>query len=108
MDRVGHEGQLAGAERGTDQRRLDVEDPVSEAVRRAGRAVVRLVGVQHMDLAAKASSARAAVAESLHAGGGDSDRIGVVAMGLERARRQVDLGALDPLGALAEPDRVRL
>jgi hypothetical protein len=67
---------------------------------------VRLVGVQDMELPGQADPARAAVAEGLHAGGGDADRVGVVPVRLERARGQVDLRPLQTRRPGPEADRV--
>ena len=49
----------------------------------AGAAVVRLVRVQHDDLARRADFGHAAIVEGLHADVGQADGIGVVAMLVE-------------------------
>ena len=56
LHRVRDERQRAAAERFANQRRCDVEDPVAEAVGGSRRAVVRLVGMENMQLTRKADS----------------------------------------------------
>ena len=107
LDGIGDERQRATGEGVADELGRDVEDPVAEAVVGPRGAVVRLVGMQDVQLTGQADTARAAVAKGLHAGGRDADRVGVVPVRLERARGEVDLGALDAVRARSEPDRVR-
>ena len=84
-----------------------VEDPIAEAVVGSCRAVVLLVGVQDVELTGQADTARAAVAERLHTGDCDADRIGVVPVRLERGRTEAYLCTLDPVRPRAEPHRLR-
>lgn len=90
---IGDEGQRSAAQRGLHQRRVQVEDPVAEALAGAGRAVVHLVGVQHVPLAGQAEPLFAPVAERLHAREREPDRVGVVAV---RRERLVDQGRRQP------------
>jgi hypothetical protein len=50
-DRVGDERQAPGVEGTLDECRIDVENPVSEAVRRPGHTVMHFVGMQDVALA---------------------------------------------------------
>ena len=95
------------AEGAPDELGRDVEDPVTEAVLGSRAAVVRLVGMQDVQLTGQADTLRAAVAKALHAGRRDADPVGVVPVRIEPARREVDLGALDAVSARSKPDRVR-
>ena len=101
-------GRLALSNWGTaeDEFGRDVEGAVAEAVVGSRGSVVGLIGVGNDDLPREAHAPGAAITERLHAGCGDADRIGVVAMGLERERSQVHLGALDPRGSGTEANRV--
>ena len=56
LDGVGDERQRPAAERATDERRCQVEDPVAEAVLGRRGAVVRLVGVEDVQLAGQADA----------------------------------------------------
>ena len=106
LDRVGHERQRAAVERLADELGCEIQDPVAEAVVGSRGAVVGLVGVQDVQLAGQADPACAAVAERLHAGGGDADRVAVVPVRRVRRVREVHLGQLETGGAGPEPDRV--
>ena len=101
---IGDEGERASAERGGDQLGRDVEDPVSESGVRPGRAVVRLVGMEDVELARQADPALAAVVKALDARGRDANSVGVVAMRFEAHACEKHLGALDPRGRGPEPD----
>jgi hypothetical protein len=107
LHRVGDERQRAVAERVADELGRDVEDPVAEAGVGARRAVVDLVGMEHVQLPGQADAARAAVAERLHARGGDADGVRVVPVRREGQLGQVHLGALDAGRGRPEPDRLR-
>lgn len=102
----GTNGSGPAVERVADDLGRDVDGAVPEAVVRSGGPVVRLVGMQDRQLAGQADAPRAAVAERLHPGGGEADRIGVVPVRLERAGGQVHLGALEADRARSEPNRV--
>src|SRR6184192_3175318 len=64
------------------------------------------VAMEHVKLTGQANTARTAVMERLHPGGGDADRIRVVAVRLEEMGGEIDLCALDPARSRSEPDRV--
>ena len=83
------------ADRTLDRGRIDVEDPIAESGLGAGGAVVQLVRMQHMRVAGEAMAARAAIADRLHAGRGDADRVGVVPMRRERPSGERGFQALD-------------
>jgi hypothetical protein len=68
---------------------------------------MQLVGVQDHELSRKRDAPRAAIAERLHAGRGDADRVRVVPMRLERPAREEDLGAFEAGRARPEADQVR-
>ena len=106
LDRIGHKRQRGTVESIADEFRRDVQDAVAEAVVGSGGAVVRLVGMQDVQLTGQADAARATVAERLYAGCGDADRVGVVPVRLERAVGQVHLRALQAGRPRPEPNRV--
>jgi hypothetical protein len=106
LDGLGDEWQRASVERPADELGRQVEDAVAEAVVGSGGAVVGLVGMQDVQLPGQADPPRAAVAERLHAGGGDADRVGVVPVRLERAGGEVHLEAFQAGRAGPQPDRV--
>ena len=85
-----------GRERLAQKLGLDIQDAVGEAGVGRGLAVVRLVGIQEVQLAGQADVAPAPVAKGLHAGRGDPDRVGVVPVRREPAGRKVHLRALEP------------
>jgi len=98
---------MAHPRRRVDARGRHVDDAVAEALRRAGAPVVRLIGVQHHDLAGQGDPGRAPIVEGLHADVGEADGIGVVAMGvvakpgepgLERLHAVRELPAAEPVG----------
>jgi len=107
VDRIGHERQSATTQCIANQLGCDVEDPIAEPVAGSSGSVVRLVGMQNVQLARKAYMARAAVAKGLNAGGRDPYRVRVVAMELICARVQLHLSALDAVRGGPKPDRVR-
>jgi hypothetical protein len=90
-----------------DEHRLDIEDSIPESRRGSGRAVVCLIRMQEVKLTGQADATRAAVAERLDTGDGDADRVRVMPMRLEPARREVSLRARDPVDGRPEPKRVR-
>src|SRR6185369_7656878 len=59
---------------------LHVDDAIAEALGRARPAVVRLVGMEHDDVARPAALGPAAVVEHLHPGLRHADGVGVVTM----------------------------
>jgi len=67
---------------------------------------VQLVRVQEVQLSGPADAAGAAIAELLHAGRRDPERVGVVAVEREGLAAEARLDPLDPGGARADPDRV--
>jgi len=107
VDRIGHERQSATTQCIANQLGCDVEDPIAEPVAGSSGSVVRLVGMEDVQLARKAYMARAAVAKGLNAGGRDPYRVRVVAMELICARVQLHLSALDAVRGGPKPDRVR-
>jgi hypothetical protein len=106
LHRIGDERERAVAERPAQELGLHVHDPIGEPGVGRRPAVVRLVGVQEVQLAGQADVARAAVAERLHAGRRDPDGVGVVPVGREPAGREPHLGALEARSPGAEPDPV--
>ena len=56
---------------------------------------MRLVGVQDEHLARQALPRGAAIAEGLHAGDGEADRIGIVAVRIEAVAGEIRLDPLD-------------
>lgn len=106
VDRVGDERQGAAPERLGDEVGGDVPDPVAEAVVGRRRPVVQLVGVEDVQLTRETDVPPTPVAECLHAGDGDADRVGVVSVRHERTTREVQLGPLEPGQARPKPDRV--
>ena len=95
LDGIGDERQRATAEGAPDELGRDVEDPATGAVLGSRAAVVRLVGMQDVQLTGQADTLRAAVTKDLHAGRRDADPVGVVPVRIEPARGDVDLCALD-------------
>src|SRR5262249_53923194 len=100
------EWQRAIVECIADEFGCDVEDSVAEALLGSRGAVVDLVGMEDVQLSGQAYAARTAVAERLHAGCGDADRVGVVPVRPERAGGEVHLRALEARRARAEANRV--
>src|SRR5215472_15543551 len=68
LDGIGDEWQRAAAEGVADEFWCQVEDAVPEAGAGCGGAVVRLVGMQDVQLPGQADTARTAVPECLHPG----------------------------------------
>ena len=106
LDGIGDEWERGAVESVADELGRDVEDPVAEAVLGARSPVMHLVGVEDVQLTGQADAAQAAVAEGLHAGGGDADRVGVVTVRLERAGGEIDLRPLEAGRPGTEPNRV--
>ena len=77
--------------------RLDVDDPVSEALAGARAAVVDLVRMEHDDLPGHADARRASVVEDLNAAVGQADRVGVVTMLLVRLAGEPRAKQLDAI-----------
>jgi hypothetical protein len=67
---------------------------------------VQLVRVEQMELSGQADAARAAIAELLHAGRRDPERVGVVTVKRERPAAEVRLDSLDAGRARPDADRV--
>jgi hypothetical protein len=106
LDGIGDERQRAAVECIVDELGRDVEDAVAEAVVGSRRPVVCLVGMQDLQLSRETDPPRAAVAERLHSGCGDADRVGVVPVRLEREGGEVHLCTFEAGRARAEPNRV--
>ena len=104
--RIGDERQLAAVEHVADELRREIEDAIAQTRIRGSRAVVQLVRVQHVQLAGQGDVLRAAIAEPLHAGQGDAERVAVMPVRLIGTRGQGDLGALKAGAAGAEADPV--
>ena len=68
------------ADRFKNQRRFDIENPITESRRCSGAPVVQFVGVQHHDLARHADLSSAAIIKRLDAHCRQADGVGVVAM----------------------------
>ena len=102
---LGHEGRLA-ADRGRHRGRVDIEHAVGEAGIDGGVAVMRLVGMQHHDLAAAAGPQRAAIVEGLGAPQGQADAVGLVAMGVVGMAAEARRQALHARARLVEADLV--
>src|SRR5262245_50027778 len=84
-DRLAHERQGIGASADDPERlgevgRLDINDAVAEAIRRAGAPVVHLVRIEHDDPPGCTDPRRAPVIEDLDPAVGDADRVRIVAM----------------------------
>jgi hypothetical protein len=62
--------------------------------------------MQEVELPREADTAGAAIAELLHAGRRDPERVGVVPVEREGLSAEARLDPLDPRGARADPDRV--
>ncbi len=103
---VSNEGKRRAVERFADEVGCDIEDAIAQARLRASSAVVQLIRVQHVQLPRQRDALRTAIAEPLHAGQRDADRVAVVAMRFIRARGQEDLGTLETRAAGAEADPV--
>ena len=88
------------------ERRIEIDDPVAEAVISCRRAIVRLVGMQDVALAGKAVPPLTPEAKGLYAGKGYANRIGVVAVRCKGLASQMRLDALDTLGARRNPDAI--
>jgi hypothetical protein len=102
--RIGHERKRPAAQRLLHQPRLDVHDAIAKAGCRRRGAVVQLIRMQHVQLPGQAAPKRPTVAKRLHAASGDADRVGVVAVRLERAAREEGLHPLDAVSSRADPD----
>jgi threonine/homoserine/homoserine lactone efflux protein len=85
--------------------RLDVENAIAKARAGAGMAVMRLVRMQHEDLAGNAALVGTAIPKRLHAGKRGPNGVGVVAMRVKGIPCEKGLDALQPAaaGADAEP-----
>ena len=105
-DRVGNEGKRLAAERLSDERRVEIDDPVAESFDRAGAPVMYLVGMQDVALTREADPSRAPVPERLHARQRNADRIGVVAVRRKRLSDEARFQPLDPRAAVANPDAI--
>ncbi len=103
-DGLGHEGQRVRPKRRAQRGGLDIEHAVEQSGCRAGRAVVHLVRMQHQHLARQARAGFATIAERLHAGEGDAERIGVVAMRRVGRAGEQHLDALEPVAASPDHD----
>lgn len=107
---LGHEGRIA-ADRRRYRGRVDIEHTVGEAgpdpsIIGGGMAVVRLVGMQHHDLAAAAGPKGAAIVEGLSAPKGQADAIGLVAMGVVGMAAETRRQALNTRAWFVEADEV--
>ena len=99
-DHVGDEGKPARIlesviERGSDQRGVDVEHAIAEAVGRSRVAVMRFIGMKHHHLSGAADAVGAAIAELLRAGERHADRIGLVPMRVVGMAAEMRNQALD-------------
>ncbi len=89
-----------------DQFGGNVHHPVAQAVVRACRAVVNLVGVKNDDVSRQAETCLSPIGEGLHAADRQSERIGIVPMRREAVAGKLCLDALDAVGIDTGTDRV--
>jgi len=106
LDRIGDERQCGTVECVADELGCEVERPVAEALVSSRCSVMGLVRVEDHELPRQGDAPRAAVAKRLHAGPGNANRVGVVAVRLERARGEIHLRALETERACPEANRV--
>nr|WP_243696345.1 hypothetical protein [Aeromicrobium camelliae] len=97
---VRHERQRTPAERLADERGVDVEDAVPEAVLGPGHPVVRLVRMEDVPLARQARAPAPAITEGLHTETCDAHGVRLVPVRREALTHEARVHPLQPLGEL--------